>query len=46
MEMAASLSLAFLHVLEKLSPAERVAFLAREIFETSDTDVASFVGRT
>jgi hypothetical protein len=31
MEMAASLSLAFLHVLEKPSPAERVVFLPREI---------------
>jgi RNA polymerase sigma-70 factor (ECF subfamily) len=46
MEMAASLSLAFLHVLEKLSPVERVAFLPREIFETSYTDVASILGVT
>jgi RNA polymerase sigma-70 factor (ECF subfamily) len=31
-EMAESLSIAFLHVLETLTPAERVAFLLREVF--------------
>lgn len=46
MEMAESLSLAFLYVLEKLSPAERVAFLLREIFETSYPEVASILGVT
>src|SRR5271155_5680808 len=32
-EMAESLSLAFVHLLQSLSPAERVAFLLREIFD-------------
>lgn len=32
-EMAQSLSIAFLHLLESLSPPERAAFLLREIFE-------------
>ena len=39
-EKAESLSLAFLHVLETLSPAERVAFLMREVFEESYAEVA------
>jgi RNA polymerase sigma factor (sigma-70 family) len=33
LEMAESLSLAFLRLLETLSPAERVAFLLREVFD-------------
>src|SRR5690349_18225169 len=33
-EMAESLKLAFLHVLETLSPAERVAFLLRDVFDS------------
>ncbi len=33
-EMAESLSLAFLHLLQSLSPAERLAFLLREVFLT------------
>src|SRR5262245_44449984 len=32
-EMAETLSLAFLRVLESLTPAERVAFLLREVFD-------------
>jgi RNA polymerase sigma-70 factor (ECF subfamily) len=55
-ELAESLSLAFLHVLETLSPAERVAFLLREIFvedyaaiaailDTSDANVRQLVTR-
>jgi len=40
LEMAESLSIAFLHVLEQLSPTERVAFLLREVFETSYTELA------
>lgn len=39
-EMAESLSMAFLHVLESLTPAERVAFLMREIFESDYADIA------
>jgi len=40
LEMAESLSIAFLYVLEQLSPTERVAFLLREVFETSYTELA------
>jgi RNA polymerase sigma-70 factor (ECF subfamily) len=39
-EMAESLSLAFLHLLESLSPTERVAFLLREVFDASYEEVA------
>lgn len=40
-EMAESLSLAFLHLLESLSPAERVAFLLREVFDAEYDEVAA-----
>lgn len=40
-EMAESLSLAFLHLLESLSPAERAAFLLREVFEAGYDEVAA-----
>ncbi len=39
-EMADSLSMAFLHVLESLSPVERVAFLLREVFGAEYSEVA------
>jgi len=42
-EMAESLSLAFVHLLQSLSPAERVAFLLREIFETPYDELASIL---
>jgi RNA polymerase sigma-70 factor (ECF subfamily) len=45
-EMADSLSLAFLHLLEKLSPVERAVFLLREVFDYSYEDVARIVGKT
>jgi RNA polymerase sigma-70 factor (ECF subfamily) len=40
-EMAELLSIAFLHLLESLSPAERVAFLLREAFDASYAEIAS-----
>jgi RNA polymerase sigma-70 factor (ECF subfamily) len=40
-EMAESLSLAFLHILETLTPDERVAFLLREVFDTDYAEIAS-----
>jgi RNA polymerase sigma-70 factor (ECF subfamily) len=40
LEMAESLSLAFLRLLETLSPAERVAFLLREVFDAEYEQVA------
>jgi RNA polymerase sigma-70 factor, ECF subfamily len=45
-EMADSLSLAFLHLLEKLSPVERAVFLLREVFDYPYEDVAHIVGKT
>jgi RNA polymerase sigma-70 factor (ECF subfamily) len=45
-EMADSLSLAFLHVLEKLSPVERAVFLLREVFDYPYEDVARIVGKS
>ena len=41
LEMAESLSLAFLRLLETLSPAERVAFLLREVFDAEYEEVAA-----
>jgi RNA polymerase sigma-70 factor (ECF subfamily) len=40
-EMAESLSLAFVHVLESLTPAERVAFLLREAFDAGYDEIAA-----
>ena len=40
-EMAESLSVAFLHLLETLAPAERVAFLLREVFDADYAEVAA-----
>jgi RNA polymerase sigma-70 factor (ECF subfamily) len=45
-EMADSLSLAFLHLLEKLSPVERAVFLLREVFDYPHEDVAQIVGKS
>ena len=45
-EMADSLSLAFLHLLEKLSPVERAVFLLREVFDYPYEDVARIVGKS
>ena len=39
-ELAESLSFAFLHVLESLTPRERAAFLMREVFDADYADVA------
>lgn len=40
-EMAESLSLAFLHILETLSPDERIAFLLREVFDADYAEIAT-----
>jgi len=45
-EMAESLSMAFLHVLETLSPVERVAFLLHEVFDVSYAEVAAILETT
>jgi RNA polymerase sigma-70 factor, ECF subfamily len=45
-ETADSLSLAFLVVLESLSPVERAVFLLREVFDYRYDEIASVVGKT
>jgi RNA polymerase sigma-70 factor, ECF subfamily len=45
-ETADSLSLTFLHLLEKLSPTERAVFLLREVFDYSYDEVAEIVGKS
>ncbi|MGH8889722.1 MAG: RNA polymerase sigma-70 factor [Acidothermaceae bacterium] len=45
-ELADSLSMAFLVVLETLSPVERAVFLLREVFDFSYDEIADMVGKT
>ncbi len=45
-EMADSLSLTFLHLLEKLSPVERAVFLLRDVFDYDYDDVARIVDKS
>jgi RNA polymerase sigma-70 factor (ECF subfamily) len=45
-ELADSLSMALLVVLETLSPLERAAFVLREVFERPYAEVAAALGRT
>ena len=45
-ETADSLSLAFLHLLEQLSPVERAVFLLREVFDHPYPQVAEIVGKS
>lgn len=45
-ELSDSLSMAFLVVLESLSPVERAVFLLREVFEYSYEDIAEIVDRS
>jgi RNA polymerase sigma-70 factor (ECF subfamily) len=45
-ETADSLSLAFLHLLEKLAPVERAVFLLREIFDYPYDEIATIVGKS
>lgn len=45
-EMAESLSMAFLVVLESLSPVERAVFLLREVFQYAYPEIARIVGKT
>jgi RNA polymerase sigma-70 factor (ECF subfamily) len=45
-ETADSLSLAFLHLLERLSPVERAVFLLREVFDYPYAEVARIVGKS
>jgi RNA polymerase sigma-70 factor, ECF subfamily len=45
-ELADSLSMAFLVVLERLSPLERAVFLLREVFDYDYDEIAQMVGKT
>lgn len=46
LEFSANLSLAFLALLERLSPVERAAFLLREVFDVSYGEIARIVGKS
>lgn len=46
LELAGDLSMAFLVVLERLSPDERAAFLLREVFDTPFAEVAGMLGKS
>lgn len=45
-ELAESVSIAMLTVLETLSPAERAVFVLREVFDTPYDDIAEAVGKS
>jgi len=45
-ETADSLSLTFLHLLEKLAPVERAVFLLREVFDYPYDELARIVGKS
>ncbi|MFY3386215.1 RNA polymerase sigma-70 factor [Paracidovorax sp. MALMAid1276] len=45
-ELAGELSVAFLHVLERLGPEERAAFLLRQVFDYDYPDIAAQLGKT
>jgi len=46
MELADSLSIAFLTVLERLSPIERAVFLLRDVFEYDYEEISQMVGKS
>ncbi len=46
LELAQDLSLAFLHLLERLSPAERAVFILRQAFDWAYRDIAGVVQMT
>jgi RNA polymerase sigma-70 factor (ECF subfamily) len=45
-ELASSLSVAFLVVLERLAPEERAAFLLHEVFESDYSEIAQILGKS
>ena len=45
-EMAESLTMAFLVLLESLTPVERAAFLLHEVFDYDYTEIADMIGKT
>lgn len=46
LEFASNLSMAFMVLLERLSPLERAAFLLHDIFDCGYADIARIVGKT
>src|SRR5690606_15929804 len=46
LELAESVSMAMLTVLETLSPAERAVFVLREVFDTPYDEIADAVGKS
>jgi RNA polymerase sigma-70 factor (ECF subfamily) len=46
LEFASNLSMAFMVLLERLSPVERAAFLLHDIFDCAYSDIARIVGKT
>ena len=46
MELAESVSIAMLTVLETLGPAERAVFVLREVFDTPYEEIAEAVGKS
>lgn len=46
LELASNLSMAFMVLLERLSPLERAAFLLHDIFDCDYADIARIVGKT
>jgi len=46
MELASNLSIAFMVLLERLSPLERAVFLLHDIFDCDYPDIARVVGKT
>jgi RNA polymerase sigma-70 factor (ECF subfamily) len=45
-ELASSLSVAFLVLLDRLAPEERAAFLLHEVFESNYTEIAQVLGKS
>lgn len=45
-ELASDLSVAFLHLLERLAPEERAAFLLRQVFDYDYDEIAAILGKT
>jgi RNA polymerase sigma-70 factor, ECF subfamily len=44
-ELAGEISVAFLHLLERLAPEERAAFLLRHVFDYGYTEIADILGK-
>ncbi|MBE7369053.1 RNA polymerase sigma-70 factor [Ramlibacter pallidus] len=44
-ELASDVSVAFLHVLERLAPEERAAFLLRQVFDYDYDEIAGMLGK-